>query len=237
MSDFDINEKLQSLLDGAVREFLVGNHNESINRLKSALMLDRENPVILFNLAVNYCRIGLYKTAIEYLQKLESLSLAYIEGGTVKKIYAFSLIQLGDYIVAAKILDDILTSITGDQQAESMLAYIYEKQGKYDKAAELYRGIIERDPECFSAFNSLAYVLAKSGKDLKLALQYVQRAMKTKNNNPAMLDTAGYILMKMKRLKEAEKFITNAYLLAPFSTEIKEHLKEIKTIGNALNNK
>jgi tetratricopeptide (TPR) repeat protein len=232
MSDFDINERLQSLLSGAVKEFIVGNHDESINRLKSALMLDQENPIILFNLAINYCRKGLYNTAIQYLQKLDTLTLLYIDSSNVKKIYAFSLVQIGDYSAAERILGNILNSLPQDPQAESMLAYMFEKQGKYADAIELYRGIIHREPECYSVLNSLAYVLAKSGKDLKLALQYVQMALKDNRNNPAVLDTAGYILMKMKRFKEAEKFFNNAYLIAPFNTEIKEHLREIKSIIN-----
>lgn len=231
MSDFDTNERLQSLLEGAINEFLVGNHDESINRLKSALMLDRENPVILFNLAVNYCRIGLHNTAIQYLRQLENLTLTYIELNTVKKVYAFSLIQIGDYTAAEKVLGNILTSIPHDQQVESMLAYMFEKQGKFAQASELYRGIIDRDPKSYSSFNSLAYVMAKIGNDLELALQYVKNALKHNRNNPAVLDTAGYVLMKMGRITEAEKFFQNAFRIAPFNNEIKDHLREIKTMN------
>ena len=228
MFDVDLNEKIKNLIDSSFQQFIIGKYTDSINDLKAALVLDKENPVILYNLGINYCRLGLFKTAAQYYQKLLDLPFSFIDSLTVKKLYSYALIKSGSYAEAENILNQILTMHAEDVQVQQMLAYGYEKTNQLGKAVDLYKAIIEKDPECYSAFNSLAYTLALSNKDLKTALAYAKKALSGKHKNPAVLDTIGFILLKLGDYKRAEKFLYEANTLFPFHNEIEAHIRQLK---------
>lgn len=230
MPSTDINERIQELLDKAIKEFVIKNYDESINSLKSALMLDTENPVILYNLGISYCRLGLYNTAISYLKKIDNLPLSFIDNVTVKKICAFAFIMTGEYDSAKKIIKKLEKISSNDIQTLRMSAYIFEMQQDYGKAIGIFKAILKHDPDCSSVMNSYAYVLAKSGGDLSDALGYAKKALISKKNNPAYLDTVGYILMKMGRLDDAKKFLNNADRYLPYNSEVQNHLSDLNIL-------
>ena len=76
-------------------------------------------------------------------------------------------------------------------------------------------------------------MLADHDLDNEKALQYAQRAYKGLPNNPSVLDTYGYVLLKNGKVKEADEFLQRAMQLyeqnkisAPI--EIYEHMGGVK---------
>ena len=69
MTDSDLQKKIDGFLNSALKKFLISDFDSAIRELKAAEMLDKENPEILYNLGINYCRLGLDKTAIAYFKK------------------------------------------------------------------------------------------------------------------------------------------------------------------------
>jgi tetratricopeptide (TPR) repeat protein len=231
MSETGINEKIESFLESALEKFLVNDYNEAIRDLKAAEVLDKDNPQILYNLGVNYSRLGLHKTACIYYEKIINLPFGYVDILSVKKLFAFSLIHLNDYSKAEKNLNEVLESSRGDVTALSMKAYCYERTKNYFEAMKLYKMIIEIDKSNFNAYNSCAYIMAETGKNLEEAYKLSFASYNFDKKNPAYMDTLGFICLKMGDLKEAKRLFGEAEKLLPFNDEIKAHILELSRAG------
>ncbi len=227
MSETGLNEKIEGFLESALEKFLVNDYNEAIRDLKAAEVLDKDNPQILHNLGVNYSRLGLHKTACIYFEKIINLPFGFVDILTVKKLFAFSLIHLNDYSKAEKLLNEVLDSSRGDVTALSMKAYCYERTKNYFEAMKLYKMIIEIDKSNFNAYNSCAYILAETGKNLEEAHKLSFAAYSYDKKNPAYMDTLGYVCLKMGDFQEAERLFLEAEKILPFNEDIKKHLKEL----------
>jgi len=82
----DINNILNAIKKTALNDLFTGDYDSAIEDLKRAEMIDRENPEILFNLGISYCRKGLFKTSHDYFIKVLDLNISYINSSVVKKI-------------------------------------------------------------------------------------------------------------------------------------------------------
>lgn len=227
MTDIDIQNKINGFLNSSFKKFMVHDYNEAIRDLKSAEVIDPENPEILYNLGINYCRMGLYKTAINYFRKLINQKNAYIDALEVKKILAYSLIHIQDYIESIKYLNHVLELVPADVVAISMKGYCLDMQGKQAEALRIYGLLLEIDKKNYNAYNSIAYIMAKTGGDLKIALEYANIAYESNKNHPAYLDTLGYINMMMGNVILADQYFKNAIEQAPLSNEIRTHIEEL----------
>jgi tetratricopeptide (TPR) repeat protein len=230
MTDVDLQGKINGFLASSFKKYLVNDYNEAIRDLKSAEVIDPENPEIIYNLGINYCRMGLYKTAIMYFKRLLNMSHAFIDALEVKKILAYSLIHLEEYNESIKYLRQALELVPNDTASISMKGYCMEMMGDPAEALRDYELIIEIDKENYNAYNSIAYIISKRGGDLNKALMYANAAYDSNKNHAAYLDTLGYVLMKMGKYIQAEKYLKAALERAPFSGEIKSHLEELNTI-------
>jgi tetratricopeptide (TPR) repeat protein len=228
MSETGLNEKIESFLESALEKFLVNDYNEAIRDLKAAEVLDKDNPQILYNLGINYSRLGLHKTACIYFEKIINLPFGFVDILSVKKLLSFSLIHMNDYSQAEKYLNEVLDSVKGDITALSMKAYCYERTKNYFEALKLYQNILEIDKNNYNAYNSCAYIMASTGKNLKEAYKLSYEAYNYDKKNPAYMDTLGYICLKMGDLTEAERLFSEAEKLLPFNEEIKSHQNELR---------
>ncbi|PKL39109.1 MAG: hypothetical protein CVV44_09590 [Spirochaetae bacterium HGW-Spirochaetae-1] len=228
MADIDLNGKIRDFLDSALKKFIVRDYNEAIRDLKAAEVLDRYNPEILYNLAVNYARMGLHKTAGEYFERIINLPTTFVDILDVKKLYAYAQIKLKNYERAQQVLDDVIKISPGDTAAHNMKGFCLEKEGRYDEAVLAYRAIIEIDKKNSNAYNSLACILAENGGDLSEALRFARLAYDADRSSAAYNDTMGFVLMKRGEKAQAEKFILKALQIQPWSGEIKEHLNTLR---------
>jgi tetratricopeptide (TPR) repeat protein len=101
---------------------------------------------------------------------------------------------------------------------------IYIQQGEKTKAETLIKKTAKMFPSSVEAKNFHAYFLAMENKDLEQALKLSGYTLSRDGENPAYLDTYGYILFKMGRIDEALTFLEKAYQKLPFEQEIMEHL-------------
>lgn len=227
MTDVDIQNKINGFLAASFKKFMVQDYNEAIRDLKSAEVIDPENPEILYNLGINYCRMGLYKTAINYFKKIFSHKNAFIDALEVKKILAYSLIHMHEYSESITYLDQVLEMVPTDITAISMKGYCLDMQGKQADALRVYGSILEIDKKNYNAYNSIAYIMAKTGGDLKKAIRFANIAYESNKIHPAYLDTMGYINMIMGNYVLAEQYYKNAMERAPLSDEIRDHFREL----------
>lgn len=232
MSETPLQKKIDGFLESAMKRFIVRDYDSAIRELKAAEVLDRENPEILYNLGINYCRMGLDRTAIGYFTKITALKHSFIDALEVKKLIAYSHIRLGEYLESERYLDEVLDIVPSDLAAMNMKAFGMAMQGKHGEALHLYGSILQADKKNYNAYNSIAYIMATTGGDPDQAVRFARIAHESNPDYPAYCDTLGYVYLKMGKLDLAAKYLEAALEKAPFSEEIKNHLNELNQKRN-----
>ncbi len=234
MTTTDLQDRIKQFLDTAIAKISVRDYDNAIEKLKAAEVLDENNPEILYNLGVCYCKLELFKTAVTYFKRVLTLSFAFVDIITVYKLLSYSLIMAEEFAEAVQSIDEGLELSRNDITFMSFLGFAYDKEKKYEEAINVYKDIIELDTYNYTAYNSLAYIIARSGGDLKEAMEYAKSALKSNPENPAYIDTIAYIHMKKGQTELAKKYFKQAFQKMPESAEIKEHINELLKIdGNA----
>jgi tetratricopeptide (TPR) repeat protein len=95
------------------------------------------------------------------------------------------------------------------------------------------RHIIEREPDNATALNALGYTLANKTERYGEAYELITRALALQPDEPAILDSMGWVLYRKGRYDEALEYLTRAYTEFP-DPEVAAHLGEVLWVsGNA----
>jgi len=86
--------------------------------------------------------------------------------------------------------------------------------------------IIEKNPDHADALNALGYTLADQTDRYDEALGYIQRALALKPEDPAVLDSMGWVQYRLGNLESALTYLRKALDLMP-DGEIAAHLGEV----------
>ncbi len=231
MSRTDLQERIKIFLSAAFEKILIKDYDTAIEKLKAAEVIDVNNPEILYNLGICYCKKELYNTAATYFKKVLSLSSTFIEVITVHKLLSYSLIMSGILKEAKIYINKGLEISRDDTSLLNMLGYLLEQEKDYNGAIEIYSQIIEIDNYNYNAYNSIAYIMAEKGDDPGRALEYAKTALKGNPENAAYIDTIGYINLKKGKADLAKKYLKLALQKMPDSKEIKEHINILLKIS------
>jgi tetratricopeptide (TPR) repeat protein len=98
--------------------------------------------------------------------------------------------------------------------ARLLLGRLYLSQGDLEKAQKAFEQVITDHPEQASARNDLAFVLAQRGEKLDRALELAQEAQRALGDNPAAIDTVGYVHYRAGRFEPALAELKRAVALA-----------------------
>ena len=105
------------------------------------------------------------------------------------------------------------------------LAAVYERKGEYDPAIALYDDLIKGDPSSQAAMNNLAMVLASYKSDPQSLQRAKDLAAHLKgSNNPAYLDTVGWVQYKHSEYDIAVTTLGEAMRAAPDEPMLRYHL-------------
>ncbi len=83
------------------------------------------------------------------------------------------------------------------------LAIAYDNYGKFDKAVETFEELIALAANYHQALNYLGYLLAEHGVRLSYARELIERALKESPNNPAYLDSYGWVFYRLGEFDKA----------------------------------
>lgn len=101
---------------------------------------------------------------------------------------------------------------------------LHDRLGEREKALGYYRRILEKEPDFTPALNNLACLYAERPADRPEALELARRAYRLEPENPWILDTLGYILLRTGRGDEAEPILKKAAARLPGSPTVLYHL-------------
>ncbi len=168
--------------------------------------------------------------AIDLLESFHRLSPE-----TIEVLYYLTLLQTeeGEYAEALKTAQQFEMLAQTRENTDILDASFYyqyatlhERTGRFDEAENFFFKAIEMGdpPTIASAQNYIAYMWAEQGEKLELGLTLIEKALTAEPDNPAFMDTLGWIYYMQGRYKEALHLLKTAGNLLNEDPVIWEHL-------------
>jgi tetratricopeptide (TPR) repeat protein len=133
---------------------------------------------------------------------------------------------------AFDLLSETLIDLPEDKELLYARALIAEELGKADVLEGDLKKILSKTPDNAQALNALGYTLLQDSKRLQEAKKYLNRAIKLQPNEPAIMDSFGWLQFKLGKPQQALIYLQSAYEKQA-SGEIAAHLCEVLwTIGH-----
>ncbi|MEE4109232.1 MAG: tetratricopeptide repeat protein, partial [Halieaceae bacterium] len=124
----------------------------------------------------------------------------------------------------------LLSRAIGEYPESDNLRYarsvLLERSGDIDAAERDLRSIIERDPDNSTALNALGYTLANRTQRYDEARELIEKALALSPDEPAILDSMGWVLYHQGEYEEAISYLTRAFARFP-DPEVAAHLGEV----------
>ncbi len=167
---------------------------------------------------------GKVEAARERLRKLrlahpaQSQRLYLVEGSILTRI---------DWNEEAfKLYSDYLQIRPEDIEVLYARALVAERLGRLDQAEADLRHVLRIEPDNTRALNALGYTLADRTDRYQEALDLIERAFKQTPEDPAVIDSMGWVMYRLGRLPEARAYLEKAYAKTR-DAEIAAHLGEV----------
>lgn len=128
-----------------------------------------------------------------------------------------------------------LFDITKDSSLKSKIlfqtAYVHFANGNKSKVENILLTALKYEPVYPSVHNLLAYFYAQNNKNLKVALQHADLALQSSPDSYYYIDTKGYVLFKMGKVKDSIKHFERALNFNSKDEEVLKHLNLAKNFG------
>lgn len=128
----------------------------------------------------------------------------------------------GQGMEGEKLLSQWLLANPKDTTVRHHLALSQLNARRLKDAADNYRILAQTNPRDLIAHNNLAWILGELGD--KEAVSVAEQALKLDPNNPAILDTMGWVLANAGNTKRGLDLLQQAHTKAPTAPEIHWHL-------------
>ena len=108
-----------------------------------------------------------------------------------------------------------------DLQLDLLLAGLYMRQNDYENAINYYNKVLLNNPDNLVALNNLSWLYI--GTSLDRAYELAEKANSLRPNDPGIMDTLGWILIKQGNIEQGQSLLTKALALLPNSPDIRYH--------------
>jgi tetratricopeptide (TPR) repeat protein len=123
-------------------------------------------------------------------------------------------------------LDRGLAVFEDDPELLYARALAYERVDRHGEAIADLRRLVALDPDNADALNALGYTLADRTAHYDEAHRLIERAHRIKPDNPAILDSLGWVLHKLGRSNEGLEHLRRSFAGHP-DAEVAAHLGEV----------
>ena len=169
----------------------------------------------------------------EALQTLQAVQGSDSEDGeTLRNAFLLEaelLNRRGELVPSIDALNRGLQIFEGDRALLYARALTYERLDRVPEAIIDLQVLVTEDPEDADALNALGYTMADRTTDYEEALGYIERALALSPEQPAILDSMGWVLFKLGRHVEALDYLQRAFA-AQEDAEIAAHLAEVLAV-------
>ena len=192
----------------------------------------------------NYTQVGL---GPEYLAASSRIGQIFVNGNRLERFHAWFneqrqknpsfknelyrlesdiLTQAGAQAAALQVLNQALAELPGNIPLRYARAITSEQLGNLVAMEQDLRTIIAADPTNIAALNTLGYTLANRTTRYDEALDLISRALALEPDEPAILDSMGWVLFRTAQYDAAVMYLTRAYADFP-DAEVASHLGEV----------
>ena len=133
--------------------------------------------------------------------------------------------DLGDNQAALEVLAQALVENPGSDDLLYSRALLRENLGRVAQAEADLRLILDRQPDNADALNALGYTLAVYSTRYQEARLYIEKALRLKPGDPAILDSMGWVEYRLGNYPEALGYLRKAYAQLA-DPEVAAHLSE-----------
>jgi len=186
---------------------------------------EEEKMELVYYLGLCYAKLENYDEALNYLEQVVTAR------NDVLRVYQCRMTLAYIYVVTKRIklaefeLRKLQASGMESPLLYNTLAFAAFSQKKNKTAIELYEKALDIDSNNTTAMNSMGYILADTGTDVMRALRLCRRAVDSKPESAAYLDSLGWAYYKSGEVVEARTWLRRALELAPEEKEIQRHFK------------
>ncbi len=202
----------QRLLEALVQlELAAGRSELALARLDTEIEAGRARPRELLLRA----RVLASSGALERAEKdvLRAFEAAPMLPGAVELLFEIYQRQ-GRLAEAQRSFEEAETAGVLHSGARLLLGRLYLSQGELAKAQQAFEKVFAEQPGLASVRNDLAFVLAERGEQLDRALELAHGAQQVLGDNPAAIDTLGYVYYRAGRFEAALAELERAVALA-----------------------
>lgn len=240
----------------ALVELESGDTKAALTELHGLLEQDPENTAVAFHLGQAYAQAGQVDEALaawqnirtgdEYLPSRLRMTRLLLEQQRVDELTAMMQSERGRqpqralelYLIEIEALmpahteqalqraNDALAQFELNSDLLYIRAILAERLGDPAGLERDLRSILQREPDNAMALNALGYTLADRNERLDEALQLIEQAHELKPEDPAILDSLGWVHYRLGNIELAEELLRQAFNTFP-DPEIGAHLGEV----------
>lgn len=145
---------------------------------------------------------------------------------SLEQLLAQSFIHYGHPDAALQQLNKALGQSPNSNRLLFSRALLHEQQGQLPLAEQDLRNILAREPDNSAALNALGYIFADHNIRLDEARELLLKAIALNPEDPAILDSIGWLYFRTGNYPEALTYLRRAYAAHP-DPEIAAHLGEV----------
>lgn len=147
-------------------------------------------------------------------------------GAVMATLEAEALLSAGRHELAGALLDEALSRYPGNVDLLFARVTLSEQLDDPARARRDLRRILEEQPENVRALNHLGYSLTVYTDRYEEALSLIERAIALEPDDPAIIDSLGWVQFKLGQLDDALYNLERAYEQFP-NHEVAAHLGEV----------
>ncbi|WP_455208329.1 tetratricopeptide repeat protein [Kaarinaea lacus] len=173
-----------------------------------------------------------YDAAIEHLRTVrinsskQRLQLILLEGDLLR--------EAERYPAAKDYYTKVLNSMPNETSVRYARALVAEKLGELDLVESDLQTILKQEPANAQVLNALGYTLADRTNRYEEALTYIQRALELEPDDPAVVDSMGWVQYRLGNYQNAIEHLRRATELSQ-DPEIAAHLGEVLWVSGDKN--
>lgn len=175
-------------------------------------------------IGLTFAKSGEFSAVTEHFAELRRENPRYVIPLYVSE--AEILREEGHYQSAFGLLTRALEQYPDDKDLLYTRALLAERLDRLDILEQDLHLILKEDPENGHALNALGYTLADRTHRYQEALDYLKQAIALLPDDPAVLDSMGWVNYRLGNYKESLDYLRRAYELNTDS-EIAAHLTEV----------
>ncbi|MCL2763731.1 MAG: tetratricopeptide repeat protein [Treponema sp.] len=223
-ADAFVNEKLISAI-GLYRMKIWDKALAELLSVDASSFNNDEKMELAYYLGLCYTKLMRYEEALTFLEQVVT------QGHDILRVFQCRMTLAYIYVITKRVrmaeyeLKRLQSSGFESPLLYNTLAYAAWLQKQHKNAVEFYERTLEIDSENATAMNSMGYILADTGMDIMRALRLCRKAVDSKPQNAAYLDSLGWAYYKSGEILEARTWLRRALEIAPNEELIKKHFK------------